>query len=454
MPRRLLALVLLFVTAATVHGQTPASNVLNEWLTAFNSGDRGKLLTFWKIYGAGVPDEKVSRDKDLYGMTGGFTIVRILEDSGSHLVVSMKDARGGFAEITLELASTEPPQIKNIFGHPVPPPKPERSPAVDDQELVRQIKIHATELVAKDGFSGAVLVARRDKPILRQAWGLADREKKTMNVVDTQFCIGSMNKMFTAIAVLQLVEAGKLSLESVMADYWPDYPNHHLATRVKIRDLLDHTGGTGDIFTPEYEAHRSEMHSLADYVTLFGKRSVAFEPGSKFEYSNYGYILLGRLIEIVSGEDYSSYVQKHIYAAAGMNHTGMSFGVGSLRAVGYTLANGGLQSNASTLPLVGTSAGGGYSTVGDLYLFATALQEGKLLGPSLLNEASSDQSHQGYGFGFNVSKDGGFGHGGGAPGINGEMRILPAGYVVIVLANMDPPSATKMENFIESRLPF
>ena len=99
-------------------------------------------------------------------------------------------------------------------------------------------------------------------------------------------------------------------------------------------------------------------------------------------------------------------------------------------------------------------AGGGYSTVGDLYLFATALQEGKLLGPSLLKEASSDQSHQGYGFGFNVSKEGGFGHGGGAPGINGEMRILPAGYVVIVLANMDPPSATKMENFIESRLPF
>ena len=180
-----------------------------------------------------LPDEKVSRDKDLYGMTGGFTIVRILEDSGSHLVVSMKDARGGFAEITLELASTEPPQIKSIFGHPVPPPKPERSPAVNDQELVRQIKIHATELVAKDEFSGAILVARRDKPILRQAWGLADRDKKTMNVVDTQFCIGSMNKMFTAIAVLQLVEAGKLSLESVMADYWPDYPNHDLATRVR-----------------------------------------------------------------------------------------------------------------------------------------------------------------------------------------------------------------------------
>ena len=275
-----------------------------------------------------------------------------------------------------------------------------------------------------------------------------------MNSVDTQFCIGSMNKMFTAIAVLQLVEAGKLSLDGVIADYWPDYPNHDLSARVRVRDLLDHTGGTGDIFTPEYEAHRSEMRSSVDYVKLFGSRSVAFKPGSQFEYSNYGYILLGRLVEIVSGEDYPSYVRKHIYATAGMNHTGMSVSVGGPGATGYTRANGGLQSNASTLPLVGTPAGGGYSTVGDLYLFATALQEGKLLPLPLLKEARSDQSHRGYGFGFNISKEGVFGHGGGAPGINGEMRILPTGYVVIVLGNLDPPSATNMENFIESRLPF
>ncbi len=156
----------------------------------------------------------------------------------------------------------------------------------------------------------------------------------------------------------------------------PTIPNHDLATRVKIRQLLDHTAGTGDIFTPEYEAHRLEIRTLDDYVKLFGNRALAFEPGTKSEYSNYGFILLGRLIEIVSGEEYQTYVKKHIYAPAGMAHTDSRPENERVpgRAIGYMQARGGLQPNTSTLPRGGTSAGGGYSTVGDLLLFAMALQ--------------------------------------------------------------------------------
>jgi CubicO group peptidase (beta-lactamase class C family) len=264
-----------------------------------------------------------------------------------------------------------------------------------------------------------------------------------------------MNKMFTAVAVLQLVHAGKLSLDGTLSDYWPNYPNHDLASKVKIRQLLTHTGGTGDIFTPEYDAHRLETRTLDDYVKLFGQRDLRFQPGSKFEYSNYGFILLGRLIEIVSGEDYDSYVQKHIYAPAGMTHTSSRPQADQApgRAIGYMRTPGGLPPNTATLPWSGTSAGGGYSTVGDLLQFANALQNGKLLDPELLKEATSDQSHTGYGFGFGVSNDGAYGHGGGAPGVNGELRIFQTGYVVVVLENLDPPSATLMENFIEARMP-
>jgi CubicO group peptidase (beta-lactamase class C family) len=225
---------------------------------------------------------------------------------------------------------------------------------------------------------------------------------------------------------------------------------------VKIRQLLNHTGGTGDIFTPEYEARRFETRTLADYVKLFGNRSVEFEPGSRMEYSNYGFILLGRLIEIASGEAYEEYVRKRVFAPAGMTHTGArpESEHAQGRAIGYTRNAGGLQANTALLPWAGTSAGGGYSTAGDLLLFANALQSGKLLDPALLRQATTDQSNHGYGFAFYTLKDGAYGHGGGAPGVNAEMHVIPRkGYVVAVLANRDPFMATEMENFVEAALP-
>jgi D-alanyl-D-alanine carboxypeptidase len=265
-----------------------------------------------------------------------------------------------------------------------------------------------------------------------------------------------MNKMFTAVAVLQLVQGGRLSLDGTLIDYWPDYPNRDLAGRVKIRQLLNHTGATGDIFTPEYEAHRLDTRTLADYVQLFGNRSVQFQPGSRMEYSNYGFILLGRLIEIVSGESYQQYLQQHVFAPVGMTRTDSrpesEHAPG--RAIGYTTGPGGLRPNTPLLPWAGTSAGGGYSTSGDLLLFANALQNGKLVDPALLRQATTDQTNQGYGFGFYVLKDGVYGHGGGSPGMNAEMHVISRkGYVVAVLANRDPFMATEMENFVEAILP-
>lgn len=454
--RILLLLVLaasLFPRIGIAQSPTPASKVLNQWLATFNTGDSEKLLAFWKIYGTQDTATLVSRDQGLYGVTGGFTVIKILEDTGTHLVVSMKDGHGGFAEITIELASIDPPQIKSISGHPVDPPKPHRSPALNDEDLIKKVKEQVSLLSAKDEFSGAVLIAHNGHTIFQKASGLADRVKKIPNTLDTQFCLGSMNKMFTATAVLQLVHAGKLSLDGHISDYWPDYPNHDLASRVTVRQLLTHTGGTGDIFGPEMETHRTELRSIADYVKLYGQRPVAFEPGSRFEYSNYGYIILGHLIEIASGHDYSTYVQTHIYTPAGMKHTDQLPHPQPGRATGYMKSSNGLERNDDTLFLVGTSAGGGYSTVGDLLNFAKALQSGKLLDPALFQQATHDQAKHGYGFGFHAGRDGTFGHGGGAPGINGDLRILPTGYIVVVLENLDPPSATSMADFIDATVP-
>lgn len=444
-----------WIGAQPVVPETPTRVVLRSWLEAFNSGDAAKLRVFWQKYGSGETERHIADDQRLRGMTRGLNLFRITEDDGTHLVALMKEGRGGYSESTIDLASVDPPVLKRISGHPVPPPVIGK-PVVDDRELAALVKNHAESLSAKDEFSGVTVIAHEGKLVLAQAWGMADRDKGIKNTVDTQFCLGSMNKMFTAVAVLQLVQQAKLSLDGSISDYWPDYPNRDLASKVKIRQLLNHTGGTGDIFTPDYEAHRLETRTLADYVKLFGNRPTQFEPGSLMEYSNYGFILLGRLVEMVSGEPYQEYVAKHVFAPAGMVHTDSRPESEHVpgRAIGYTKGPGGLQPNTAQLPWAGTSAGGGYSTAGDLLLFANALRSGKLLNAELLRQATTDQINQGYGFGFYALKDDAYGHGGGSPGMNAEMHVIPKkGYVVVVLANRDPFMATDMESFIEATLP-
>ena len=163
-----------------------------------------------------------------------------------------------------------------------------------------------------------MLLAKDGKPIFTGAYGMADREKKIPNTLNTKFRIGSMNKMFTAVSILQLVEAGKISLSDPVGKYLADYPNKDIATKVTIQQLLTHTGGTGDFFGPQFDAHRLELKTLQDYLKLYGERAPEFEPGSRWEYSNYRFLMLGVIVERVSGKSYYDYVSENIYKPAGM----------------------------------------------------------------------------------------------------------------------------------------
>jgi CubicO group peptidase (beta-lactamase class C family) len=274
-----------------------------------------------------------------------------------------------------------------------------------------------------------------------------------------------MNKMFTAAAILQLVQAGAVALDDAVGKYLADYANQDVARKVTIRHLLTHTGGTGDIFGPEFAARRLELRTLRDYVALYGKRGPDFEPGSGWAYSNYGYILLGLVVEKASGQDYYDYVRARIYEPTGMTSSGSEpeEQAASTLSVGYTKMEGSdaWRPNTDTLPYRGTSAGGGYSTVGDLLRFATALERHLLLdGPhtALLTEGQIDRPGGGrYGFGFREEVASGtrcFGHSGGAPGMSGDLKICPEqGCVIAVLANIDPPAAVRVSEFIANRLP-
>jgi CubicO group peptidase (beta-lactamase class C family) len=335
-----------------------------------------------------------------------------------------------------------------------------------EAEALAALESFVREEASADLFSGAVLVAKDGEVLFRKAYGLADREREIPNMVQTRFRIGSMNKMFTAVAILQLVEAGKVDLTAPLGTYLTDYPNREIADQVTIHHLLTHTGGTGDIFGPEFEAHREELRILADYVELYGERGPEFEPGSQWVYSNYGFVLLGAVIEAVTGQSYYDYVHEHIYDPAGMTGTGSVPEDQAVpdRAVGYMDPSGGTdwRPNTETLPYRGTSAGGGYSTVEDFARFADALLNHELLSPDstelLITGKEEIVPGIGYAYGFEdhrgVEGNGWVGHGGGAPGMNGDLRVYPAsGYVVVVLANLDPPVAQRVADYLDARLP-
>jgi CubicO group peptidase (beta-lactamase class C family) len=331
---------------------------------------------------------------------------------------------------------------------------------LNQADAVAALSHRAQEQSRADAFSGAVLVSRHGRVLLEGAWGRADRKAGAPNTPATKFRLGSMNKMFTAVATLQLVEAGKLRLDEPIGTYLPDYPNRDVASRVTVRHLLTHTGGTGDIFGPEFEQNRLKLRTHGDYVELYGSRGLTREPGHRYEYSNYGFIVLGAIIEAVSGTSYYDYVRDHVFRPAGMTATGSQPESEHVpgRAVGYTrpFRGAGWKPNTDTLPWRGTAAGGGYSTVGDLMRFARALESGALISKAMLAEATREKQPE-YGYGFGVQGEGSlrsYGHGGGAPGMNGELRVYPRlGYVVVSLSNLDPPAATNLVEFFEPRMP-
>ncbi|HEX8393798.1 MAG TPA: serine hydrolase domain-containing protein [Longimicrobium sp.] len=337
--------------------------------------------------------------------------------------------------------------------------------AAADSAFVGALRAQLQSATVAGQFSGAVLVTRNGRTLFEGAYGLADRERNVPNTPLTQFRVGSMNKMMTGVAALQLLQAGKVRLDATLGTYLPDYPNADVKTKVTLHHLLTHTGGTGDIFGPEFTAHRLELRTTSDYLRLYGTRGLQFTPGAQHVYSNYGFLLLGGVIEQVSGTSYDQHVAARVLAPAGMTATGFAPEDSLVpgRSVGYMRqqATGALVSNAPTLPYKGTPAGGGYSTVGDFARFAAAIQERRLLDSAhtalLLSGKVPVAPEVQYAYGFVdrvVSGRRMVGHTGGAPGMSGALEFEPnGGYVVVVLSNFDPPAATQIAGFIVNRLP-
>jgi D-alanyl-D-alanine carboxypeptidase len=457
-----LTILLLFASLASAQPALPttaAGRVLTAWLTAFNSGDLAALQAFDAAHRPDAPP--ISSVRRLREDSGGFTLKRIEKSTATAMTVLLeeRDARR-LARLELEVTDAEKPIVVSSTLRRVARTADLPLERMTDAQTISALTAKIDEQLKADRFSGTVLIGRRGRIIFEKAAGLANRESRTPNTLATQFRNGSMNKMFTATAVMQLVEAGKLSLDDTVGKVIPDYPNAEVARKVTIRHLLGHTGGTGDFFGPEFMKNRLTLKTHADYVAMFGGRAPLFEPGAEYRYSNYGMVLLGAIIERVSGLSYFDYVRTKVFEPAGMMSTGSLPEVDTVpdRSAGYMRNGDAWAPNTDTLPWSGTSAGGGYSTAGDFFRFAEALQSGKLISKDSLTQMTTPGLNPQYGFGMFLSGDGAtrsFGHSGGAPGQNGDLRVFPeSGYVIVALSNLDPPAASRLADFIAARLPF
>jgi D-alanyl-D-alanine carboxypeptidase len=454
------------VPSAAEARQQPSLRLFRAWLAAFNSGDRRRYARF---LARNFPSRahSVNQEMAFREFTGGFDLRKLGGVSATRVSgwVQERDS-DQFVDFALTVSARKPRKILSLDLRGIPRPAEFPIARLTEREAIEAVDALLRKRTAQNLFSGAALVAKDGQVVFANAYGLADRERGISNTLETRFRIGSMNKMFTAVATLQLVEAGKLGLDDPVGKHLRGYANADVASKVTVRHLLTHTGGTGDIFGPEFDLNRLQLREHSDYVKLYGSRGLRFEPGSRFEYSNYGFILLGALIEAASGISYYDYVREHVFGPAGMASTDSlpeSEDVAN-RAVGYTRRYPGApwQPNTSTLPWRGTAAGGGYSTIGDLARFADALTRHEKLSPAsteLLLAGKIDLGYEfRYAFGFFDSRDesgnGSVGHGGGAPGMNGDLRIYPkSGYVVAVLANVDPPAAQRITDYLDPRLP-
>lgn len=445
---------------AAVTPDTASARQLVAWLEAFNSGDAARLARH--VEAEFLPDPKRAlRQRLAREAAARFELVKVDESTATRSVAHLKAQPSGQPYgVTLEVEAAAPHRVARLSMARLSSPMPEADALSRGERFVE-------DLAAADRFSGVVVVGRRGAVLFERAYGQADRERRIPNQPDTRFSSASVGKVFTAVAVLQLVQAGKIRLDAPFGEYLPDYPNAQLARQATIHQLLTHTAGTGDVDWPVTAQDRARLlrrRTVADHLRALGARAPAFPPGSAWGYSNFGYIVLGAVIERVSGEDYYDYVARHVFERAGMTASGFPTADAPdlQHAAAYARAGDGRQPLTDGGFYRALPAGGASVTAGDLMRFGVALLEHRLLDAAhtaLLTtgkvELPSGSGRYAYGL-LDRRSDGDawFGHSGGAPGISSDLRIYPwSGYVVAVLANVDAPAADDVAHEFADWLP-
>jgi CubicO group peptidase (beta-lactamase class C family) len=442
-------------------GVSPAERRVREIVRLIDSGDRKAAEAYVRANYApqlldNSPAEHVNFLTETRERTGGLELASVAAEGGK------SGAAGGEATAQLRAVLTEewvalrvrveaePLHRVTFVGRVRPTPPADDRPAVrmSDAAIAGAVGAYAEKLARADAFSGVVLLARGGEPFFLIVYGQANKDFRVPVRPDTRFSLGSVTKMFTAVAVLQLAEQGKLSLDDPLSKFCPDLPDAESARRITIRHLLTHTSGLGDHVSAMYrDPNRTRFRTVDRMLEFVRGVPPTFEPGSRWAYSNSGFLVLGKVIERASGgEDYYDYVRRHVFQAAGMADTDFPDvdRVNADLAVGYerVYARGTSywRTNHFDQFARGGPEGGACSTARDLLRFDRALRSHRLLSPESTRQAMTSKPElksPGYGYGFEVEADGRIvGHGGGFVGVQTKLDMYPDGdYTAIVLSN-------------------
>lgn len=449
---------------------TPAGKKLDAFLSAFNTGDRAALRTFFEQSMESSPDDPSAVDDitnhylGLYRQSRGLTLRKLRESSPARIrAVVQAKATGVWSEIAMFITAKPPryeeavPPFKIVgmgFGTAAAPEELLGRDRLSAREIRARAESLLDTLVGADSFSGVVYVAKGAEPIYARAFGLASRTWNVPNRLDTRFNLASITKMFTAVAVAQLVERGTLSFSDTVGEVLPDYPNKEVAQKVTLHQLLSHTSGLiGARAMAEKNPQPQKARTVGEMLKQFVSEPLSSAPGQRFDYSNAGYILLGAVIERASGQSYYDYVRGHVFEPAGMRDTDFYELDAEPRnlATGFMDGPGGTRlSNIFDLDVKGSPAGGAYSTGPDMARFHSALTGHRLLRRDTLERlwaGVTDEPGRGsrYAYGASVARYNGtriVSHGGGWKGVTNHFEMYPdLGYTVVVLSNYDDDPA-------------
>ncbi len=312
--------------------------------------------------------------------------------------------------------------------------------AQTDFEKAARIDLMLRVYTKKNMFCGSVLIAKKGKILLSKGYGMANNTSALVNSPTTKFKLASVSKQFTAMAIMILQEKGKLSTEDKLTKYIADYPN---GDKITIHNLLTHTSGIPNVTAlPVFDSIKGKPHTLEQVIALTKGKPLEFEPGSKFNYSNSGYILLTYIIEKASGKNYGDYMKENIFDPLGMKNSGLypSNGILKNAAIGYTEANEGLIQAAYIDMTIPAGAGALYSTVEDLFLWDQALYTEKLVKKETIEKIMTVFLDN-YAYGWMLTKykeHKKFFHGGGIEGFNTVInRFTDDEICIIILKNVD-----------------
>jgi CubicO group peptidase (beta-lactamase class C family) len=460
-----------FTDAQGLPQDEPQSARISALIEAVNSGDRAEVLAFVQENFTSRFREEFSDEQHVnvfldigrrsagegYELHGLRTYDPPKPPTNRTVIVRSKLLETWNAFV-IEFEPGPPHRIDSISVSMARPPNPSNgAPSTEPLTLdqaAAELKAYLDRLSKRHVFSGTALLAKDGKVIFTFVSGEASKAYAVANNLDTKFNLGSMNKMFTAVAIAQLVQAGKLSFDDPLNKYLgPDWLATEHASKITIAHLLSHTSGLGSHFTDEFwRTSRTLYRDLNDFKALIVKQTPAFEPGTGWAYSNSSFLLLGAVIEKVTGESYDDYIAAHIYRPAGMTDTGcfeMDIDTPNL-AIGYSRESSSdgqprLVNNLFKHVIKGGPAGGGFSTSPDLLRFDQALRNGKLVRSEMLATLWSPKpASPNYGYGFQLDGISGrpndriVGHGGGFPGISSVLGMhLDTGLTFIAMSNYD-----------------